>query len=147
MIRVAAYVLEPLDEQGATNTLAYGDNSTPFPQGPITVKCAGRFVIKNDFGFGYCDRPGKYRAPTVTAEVSFNGKELFKQTDSNPKVWSSYFIEPKWSDRFNLPLIKDKGELRIKITLFDPDTGTTTTFDNKITVDILTKDLCCDCIS
>lgn len=49
--------------------------------------------------------------------------------------------------RYSLPPIKDKGELRIEITLFDPDTGTTTTFDNKITVDILTKDLCCDCIS
>ena len=31
--------------------------------------------------------------------------------------------------------------------LFDSDSGSTTTFDGKVKIEILTKDLCCDCIS
>ena len=147
LIDLRAWVLEPLDDDLSENILATGSTFAPFPNNSIKAKCAGRFQVKNDFGLGWCSREGKFTAPAVTTEITFNGKELFKRTDKKPKVHSSYYIKPTWGDRITLDPIDKDGELRIKLTLFDPDTGTTTTFDGKVKIEILTKDLCCDCIS
>lgn len=114
----------------------------------ISDECAAHLDIVNNFGFQPCKR-GKFRAPTVTVEVKFNGKELFKETDEAPKVHSQFDIVPRWGERFTLPPITQTGDLEVTLTMFDKDTGTKSEFNGKMTVQIITSgpNICCNCIS
>lgn len=119
-----------------------------FPVPGISDECAAHLDIENMFSFQPCKR-GKFTAPTLTVEIKFNGKELFKQTDKSPKVRDQTEIVPRWGERFKLPTITDSGDLEVKLTLFDPDTGTTATYDGKLGIQIITSgpNICCNCIS
>jgi len=146
-MRVTAWIQERLDTIDLNSqVLAHGNSSSPFDNRKITRDCSLWIKVKNDFQFD-CFRTGKFTKPVLTTEIIFNGKQLFKQTDKNPPFVNEFLAVPNWSSHVKLDPIRESGDLQVKITMLDPDSGTVRTFDDKIKIEIVTKDKCCDCIS
>lgn len=107
-----------------------------FSNASIEAECSATLRIINDFYSSIrldCPRGGNFTAPTVTTEITFDGKEIFKQTDKNPTK-GALLSTPSWGRKFTLPTITKNGELKIKLTMFDPDTNITKTLEDKVQI-------------
>ena len=150
MLDVHGWILELLDPTSGLdaghNILKFGTSAAPFDKQPIVRDCVVNLAVKNDFKMGdTCYREGEFTPPVVSTEISFNNEVLFKQTDNKPLT--GYVNVPKWGHFIILKSIRKSGNLQIKITMKDSDTGTVKMLVENVTIDIVTKDKCCDCIS
>lgn len=128
-----------------------GSDPGPFDKKSIEAACSVTLEVLNDFYSSIrldCPRPGNFTPPTVSSEITLDGKVIFKKTDKKPKKAGSLLFEPSWGRSIILDPITADGELRVKLTMTDPDTGISKTFDGKIKIIITTPDgVCCNCIT
>lgn len=107
-----------------------------FNKASIEAECSAKLKILNDFYSSIrwdCPRGSGFTAPTVTTEITFDGKEIFKKTDKNPTK-GTLLVNPSWGREINLPTITKNGELKIKLTMVDPDTNITKIWEDKVQI-------------
>lgn len=115
-------------------------SGTPFKQKEI-FSCGGfsDLTLISEFLVGrFCARPGSFTVPIVSADIRFKSasgeNELFKKTTSNAST-DGIYVNPPWS-RINLGSINTNGELKIELSMKDPDTGITRKISATIPVNV-----------
>jgi hypothetical protein len=165
MLDVHAWILERLDPtsaggEGGHNILKHGTTIVPFDKAPIKRDCEVSLETKNDFFVGGpCGRPGGFASPALSTEIVFKSKDktkvIFKREEKkSEKSYEQYFVEPSWGSFIKLDPIWESGNLQLKITMRDPDTGVVKLLVENVAIDIRTKgkddqgkEICCNCVS